>query len=347
MVHEDYLFCSEYVGKPAHATESGFVAFQDEESKLHFFALTDEEGVLLKSEGYPQETGRDNGIQSVIKNRVNSEFYSVKQYENGSWYLSLRAGNHKEIARSCHFESEAAALASISHMTGETKRVKVMAVAAPTTSTDGDGASGRYEDDYLSCKEYSGHGEVDPNGFTRWQHANGEYYFTWHNADGSTKMRSEGYPTTAARDNGMDSVMRNRDNDARYSIEEKMGYFFLVLKAGNHQEIARSCGTKDRASLVASSAETVAVAETHTVEAEAAAAVAPIVVIEIEKEDDYMVCSEYKGHGGADDNGITKFKGSDGQHYFTIYDNDGKVQLRSEGFRTEADLQVEYDLVVK
>jgi outer membrane protein OmpA-like peptidoglycan-associated protein len=54
-------------------------------------------------------------------------------------------------------------------------------------------------------------------------------------------MRSEAYPTEPSRAAGMASVIMNREIEERYSMEEVHGLYFVVLKAGNHQEIARSC----------------------------------------------------------------------------------------------------------
>ncbi len=133
MVNEDYLACSAYEGQAMHGTEPNFSAFFVEEGHQYFFALLDSDGkVLLKSEGYPQPAARDNGLQSVIKNRVNRDFYSVKE-DDGTYYLSLRAGNYREIARSCNVATEAEALALIAHVTGE--QVGTSVVAAPEAET--------------------------------------------------------------------------------------------------------------------------------------------------------------------------------------------------------------------
>ncbi len=352
--------------------ENGFETMRGEDKGYYFIFNCGGHPVLF-SQSYTSGAGRDNGIRSVIRNAGEATRYEARQ-DDGKHYFVLKSSNRQEIAQSAYFETEAemqkamgcvmestsyagAWEVDLSVATTETTETftldapvaEAAAVAvAATSTTDGDGDTGRIADDYLNCREYDNHGDIDVNGFTRWQHSNGEYYFTWHNADGSVKMRSEGYPSTSARDNGMDSVMRNRDNAARYAIVEKMGVYFMVLKAGNHQEIARSCGTADKAALESMFAAAPAVVEVAAAPAAVAVAahnVAP--VAEVDRIDDYMVCENYKGHGKGDDNGITKFQASNGQYYFTIYDEDGNVMLRSEGFKTDADRQVEYDLVVK
>jgi outer membrane protein OmpA-like peptidoglycan-associated protein/uncharacterized protein YegP (UPF0339 family) len=246
MQHEDYLPSVAYEGKPAHA-EKGFVAFQDEKTQLYFFALTDADGkILLKSEGYPQITSRENGIQSVIKNRANKDFYSIKRSDDGKFYLSLRAGNHREIARSSSFETDNEAFLLIPFTTGEKVRTLIRASAAMLVSPETDKkerVNHKEDDDYLSVKEYAGHPNVGQQGFAGlvpFRHANGQYYFAWYDDDGNVLMRSEGYPTAAARDNGMASVAKNRDLEERYGVEPKLNRYFTFLKAGNHQEIARS-----------------------------------------------------------------------------------------------------------
>jgi uncharacterized protein YegP (UPF0339 family) len=68
---------------------------------------------------------------------------------------------------------------------------------------------------------------------------------------GEVLLRSEGYPTTGARDNGLASVQKNRGIKERYSTVEDNDEYFVVLKAGNHKEIARSCPHESAAALFA------------------------------------------------------------------------------------------------
>jgi uncharacterized protein YegP (UPF0339 family) len=412
MVYEDYLRWNGYESKEAHASEAGFSAFYHEESQRHFFAVLDATGnVLLKSEGYPQQAARENGIQSVIRNRDNADFYSVKVYENGRYYISLRAANHREIARSCSFLTEAEALAEMPYVKGAKVRSVVTATAAVAEAT----------------KERADNAD----GIVKFANDNGQYYFAWVDASGDVIMRSEGYPTKSARDNGANSVVKNRDNEDRYAGFEKMGRYFTILKAGNHQEIARSCPFNSaaeagrlypsaragagRASFVATealeaeavtisspthdsvaiTAETTGATETFVSEATtivesaadagvastvgttvveaasfaAAATVATAVTMtsettstsstsgtsthaepteEADVEDDYLPCKEYAGHKINDKvNNVAMFKHDNGQFYFAIYNADGSVRLRSEGFRTAQDRDKELSGALK
>ncbi len=368
MVNEDYLACSAYEGQAMHETEGNFSAFHDAESQRHFFALLDADGkVLLKSEGYPQPAARENGIQSVIKNRVNRDFYSVKQ-EGDTYYLSLRAANYREIARSCDVGSEAEAMALMAFATGEQVRGGVQATAMAATK---ERADDRIDDDYMACKSYAGHGGSGE--LTAFTHESGQHYFALYDSDGDVLMRSEGYPTTAARDNGMASVTKNRDMEERYAVLEKMGRFFVILKAGNHQEIARSCPFNSEAearAIFPSGRAAMAKAATDNSAAEAAAALAataattasfaattPEVVAETitetvvadapveavaeavaDIEDDYLSCRDYHGHTTTPREGFrTFFNEKSNKYYFAIVDTDGDVTLRSEGHLTAAD----------
>jgi uncharacterized protein YegP (UPF0339 family) len=60
----------------------------------------------------------------------------------------------------------------------------------------------------------------------------GEYYFVMlDNAE--VLLRSEGYPTTGARDNGPASVQKNRGIKERYStVEDNDEYFGWLTKPG-------------------------------------------------------------------------------------------------------------------
>ncbi|HQV66081.1 MAG TPA: YegP family protein, partial [Saprospiraceae bacterium] len=101
-IGDDYLPCSAYQGSVTD--ENGFHRF--EEAGEFYFSVIDHGIVVLRSEGYASESGRENGIASVLKNIQDEDKYGTKQLEDGSWVLVLKAGNHQEIARSCPEETE-------------------------------------------------------------------------------------------------------------------------------------------------------------------------------------------------------------------------------------------------
>ncbi len=252
---DGYLACESYAGHKESPSD-GFTTFTDEKGENYFAMVGKDGSVLLRSEGYPTVLARDNGMASVQKNREIKERYKIVE-DGGQWYVALKAANHQEIARSCGYGSEADALARFSFLKeGSTDdftwNIAPVAVAAAVTgSADATGKSENVEDDYLVCSDYrdriADSKLTDGSGFIAFQHANGKYYFGVLDGKGDLQLRSEGYPTTTARDNGIESVKKNIGIDSRWSTEEKRGFHFNILKAGNGQEIARSCPYKDAA----------------------------------------------------------------------------------------------------
>ncbi len=252
-------------------------------------------------------------------------------------------------------------------------------------------------DDYLSLKHYEGHPLSDKmKGFSTFSHE-GEFYFALLDKGGKAFLRSEGYSSEKGRENGMQSVQKNKSLKERWSITEASNHFFIALKAGNHQEIGKSGSYKSKASAEAAleaflSGKSSKTAGSAGLAAGAAGLGAGKIISETRKvigekrgdaveksrsvigekrgkgveksralgieksrsvvgekrnvlsetkskvkEDDYLKCDAYKGHKITDTkNRIATFKGEDGQYYFAAYYKDGKVRLRSEGFKTEA-----------
>ena len=139
MIQEDYLACNLYQNKPAHPTQPNFTQFFDEKNSLYYFAYVANGGtVLLKSEGYPQQKSCETGIAAVVKNKEITERFAVKN-EGKKFYLSLKAGNNREIARSCDFATEAEATAAIVIISAPIVVAKAtkttVKVAAPKTTS--------------------------------------------------------------------------------------------------------------------------------------------------------------------------------------------------------------------
>jgi len=121
--------------------------------------------------------------------------------------------------------------------------------AAAAAVTAGAAAKTSGADEYLVCSEYeeriNDSKSANHPGFITFQHENNDKYYFAAVKDGKIHLRSEGYSSEKARDNGIMSVIKNRDNEARWSVEKNRGLEFAILKAGNGQEIARSCPIKD------------------------------------------------------------------------------------------------------
>ncbi len=358
---DDYLKCELYSGIP---DDSGFYKFENEGK--FYFSFIENSKVILRSEGYGSESGRDNGIASVSKNMILEEQYVTKQLSDGHWVLSLKAANHQEIARSCGCASEAEAKAYLpserkKHSDELLRLASVSTAAAAHAAGDKESTSSvNEEDDYMICREYEEKyeaGKADSNGMISFQHENtGKFYFAWVNAKGDVILRSEGYPTAGARDNGIDSVVKNREIPERFKVEEKRGVYYLVLKAGNHQEIGRSCpkNSEDELWALIKKEEAPAIAPAAIVAPVAAAAAAvvntpaPAAKQPAEKDDDYLACADYKGFTVSDKaNNIAFFKHNNGQFYFVVYHKDGSVRLRSEVFKTPQQRDQELKGVIK
>ena len=93
-------------------------------------------------------------------------------------------------------------------------------------------------DDYLACKDYGG-----KTGFNKFYNdERSRHYFAYNDRNGNTLLRSEGYESEGARDNGLKAVIKNAPQEANWKTETALGkYHYYVLRSGNNQEVARSC----------------------------------------------------------------------------------------------------------
>ena len=263
------------------------------------------------------------------------------------------------------------------------------------------------EDDYLAMNKYQNHPASNQfPGFGIFED-DGKFYFVMHDNNGNAFMRSEGYSTESGRENGIDSVIKNREIEERWSIEEQRNHFFLCLKAANHKEIAKS-GVYDSlaaakvalaawlnasSSSGASSAGIGAAAITGKIISENRTVISETrnelelgkvleenrkviseerkilgekrrqigenrkVINETRnflssrragsKEDDYLKCDAYKGHKVTDSKNNIAFFQAEGQEYFVVYNKDGSVRLRSEGFTELKNRDQELQAVIK
>nr|WP_315151310.1 YegP family protein [uncultured Flavobacterium sp.] len=70
---------------------------------------------------------------------------------------------------------------------------------------------------------------------------NDEFQFVLKAGNGQIILASEGYTTKASCDNGVESVRKNSQDDARFDkLEAKSGKFYFNLKATNGQIIGSS-----------------------------------------------------------------------------------------------------------
>jgi uncharacterized protein YegP (UPF0339 family) len=225
-VNDDYLPCKSYAGQEADPKNEGFTAFQDKKTKKYYFALVDNEGsVLLKSEGYVDLKSRKNGIASVIKNKSIDGRLSVEK-DKKKFFVVLKAGNNKEIARSCDFTSELEAKNAIEKIASKESVAEVVSAGVSTNmlaSLDGFLNVG----DYLEkARIWDSYGIT---GFVKFQGEDSKYYFGVYNPDATLYLRSQGYGTEDERDNAFDLMESTILLEENYKIENLGGKYYAVL----------------------------------------------------------------------------------------------------------------------
>ncbi|MFK8005035.1 MAG: DUF1508 domain-containing protein [Saprospiraceae bacterium] len=335
--------------------QNGWDRFHSKKDNEYYFSYKVDGEPILISEGYTTEPARENGIASVEKNWSIDKRYKHYETPGGRYYYTIRAGNHQEIARSKWYSSAeerdggiswllAGGLAGASALNLAASPPPVEKVIEKTIETV-PAKSVEVEDDYLPCKEYEGHEINDKvNNVAFFKHKNGQFYFVIYKADGSVRLRSEGFETATGRDEELSGVLKNLDDEKMYETITRGKYSMYILKDKTGREVGRSCLEKEEEKA----------APIPVVEAVAATAVAAAVVAEVEpeapkeKEDDYLPCKEYEGHDVNDTvNNVAFFKHKNGQFYFVIYKEDGSVRLRSEGFEKAKTRDVELSGVLK
>jgi len=371
---DNYLVCSEYqerVNDSKHSKHDDVIVFQHENGLYYFATVDDKNNIALRSEGYPTTGARDNGLKSVLRNREKRARFKIEE-NRGLYFTCLTAGNNQEIGRSCPKKTKDDAMAlwpALSAAALALKAREAEAAAKPKTpkaqpaavkppaAKKSKSTSERITDNYLKCSEYedriSDSKHPDQKDFIAFSHKNGQHYFALLDSKGAIALRSEGYASTSARENGIKSVLKNREIEKRYVVIRKGNKYYTALRAGNHQEIGRSCPKASDADAkwlipgaataglgIAAAAAAMPTPEPIPAPAPAPAptpkpepVAAPVPEPEKEKEDDYLACKEYGGRKVNDKkNNVSLFKHENGQFYFAIVDKAGKVRMRSEGF---------------
>lgn len=312
---DNYLPCDAYAGHSDAPTDD-FRIFKNEDDAKFYFTMVSPKGViLLRSEGYPAMAARDNGMASVVKNRVLKERYKIIEDDN-KFLVILKAGNHQEIARSCPFSSQKELLKTFAFIQDDSTALFPWLVESTADNEI---------DDYLPCEAYLGHTNSVAEGFKVFKHEEtNEHYFVMLNKANEVLFRSEGYPAIAPRDKGLASVQKNREIKERYKIITENDHYFLILRAGNHQEIARSCPFNSHEALLAMFAF---MGENSTAAFPWHESVANLEI------DNYLPCEAYHGHAEKPADGFRTFKTEEkGEYYFTMLNTDDEVLLRSEGY---------------
>ena len=99
-------------------------------------------------------------------------------------------------------------------------------------------------DNYLAPEAY----QAGADGFNTFDKDGASYFSFIHG--GNVVLRSEGYASAKARDNGVQSVIKNASDEKRWKTLDEEGQFFYILRAGNNQEIARSCAYEAKSKML-------------------------------------------------------------------------------------------------
>jgi uncharacterized protein YegP (UPF0339 family) len=214
-------------------------------------------------------------------------------------------------------------------------------------------------DDYLPCKSYSGF-ELDPKfpGFSTFKdEKTSKFYFALLDTTGTVLLRSEGYKDAKSRKNGIESVIKNLPIDGRLSLIKDKSKYFLVLKAGNNQEIARSCDYAKKAdaenmlSVLTEKSDTKIdkVEPTVSKKTKAKAGNNKAKVETNVLIDQYLSVPQYLNKERIWDSygitGFVKFRAENGLYYFGVYNPDATLYLRSIGYKFEEDRDNAFDLM--
>jgi len=347
---DDYLPTKFYEGHQVDDKKNNVAMFKHSDGQFYFVVYHNDRSVKIRSEGFENSASRDKELSAVIKCHNNPDSYQVIRKDRYHMMV-LKDEKGNEIGRS-PLQVDQAGVAKDSYVDTsgtsenigtETATTGAMATGVGLSRVGGSQSENKSarNDEYLPLKEFANRGkEANHNNFTIFTYK-GAYYFALHSESGDVKLRSQAYRSEKARDNGMKSVLKNMSYEKQWSVIEENGKFYSILKAKNHQEIGRSGWYKNKAAaswmpLVAGSAAVMGLSSTSKEEEKRKNQV-PIKNEKIAEvnEDDYLVCSAYENHPVKDKvNNVALFKHSNGQYYFALYGNDGKVKLRSEGFES-------------
>ncbi|MFK7847708.1 MAG: DUF1508 domain-containing protein [Rhodothermales bacterium] len=214
-------------------TSSGAQGFElyREDDELFYFHFNDANSQpLLFGRGFSAAAKRDRRVEAVIKNAGIEKRYEIVE-ENGEFYITLKARNGQEIARSRRLNSRTDAEQQIAFLIGSVPSYADQYIKKRKARAQS--ASNVYLFDQLSTS-----GEV---GFESFRNPETKQHFFHFNDDqGQALLFSQGYSSPKGRDNGIRSVIKNAVIPERFESKEHNGKYYFVLRAGNRQEIAQS-----------------------------------------------------------------------------------------------------------
>lgn len=226
-----------------------YSTFQSGGNKKYYFVFKDknDKAILINGDvrGYETAEAAAAAIERIFEYAPDPKNYLRKESKNAKHYFFIKDENDKNVARGSLFYKEKDVMEEAIKMIACGKVV----AAGGAASAESTGKNKAVLDDYLPCEAYTG-----ATGFhTFFNEERKEHYFAYNDQNGKTFLRSEGYSSTAGRDNGIESVKKNSPIDARWGKGSALNgkYHYYFLKAGNNQEIARSCYHTSEAEMLA------------------------------------------------------------------------------------------------
>ncbi|MEL6633135.1 MAG: DUF1508 domain-containing protein, partial [Bacteroidota bacterium] len=318
----------------SRSNEPGFDPFQYEADEKFYFLFNGANGQpILFSRSFPSISKRNARIRQIIKSAGRANRFEQKPTEDGQVYFIVKASNGTEIGRSRNFASAAEAEAAIAYLMAE---APTFASQYPEPAKRKRNVNNEYEFDHASA--------TGEQGFEAYRSdQNKLYYFHFNDAAGQPVIFSEGYSSGRSRDNGIKSVIKNGGLEDRYEIKEANGQYYISLRAGNRQEIARSRSFPDKQTveglvgkliaLIPIYAEKYGVVLERTQDTENFALSVGIQAAEpIQVFDDYdLSATSVSGKSGFESFYSDKNRG----YFFHFNDPDGNALFFSEGYTTE------------
>jgi len=84
----------------SNSTGGYFTKFKGRDGHYYFNLKAPNHEIILKSEGYQNSSGRDNGIASVEEHSPHDKYYQRLVSSNGQFYFNLKASNGQKIGTS-------------------------------------------------------------------------------------------------------------------------------------------------------------------------------------------------------------------------------------------------------
>jgi len=216
--------------------------FRSGNNRYYFTFKTPAEKTLFLNadvRGFETQEQAQAVVDQIMLYAPYEENFDGKQARNGKYYFYIKGEEGKNIGKSFFYGTSEDMQVAVGLLLGNEAQMAALKGRAANLNID----------EYLACSTYAS----DEDGFHKFQHEDGEYYFGY-NHGGKTYLRSEGYTTTAARDNGIESVIKNSPIEGRWKTMKDDGdsMWYYALRAGNNQEIARSCGYESEAAMTSS-----------------------------------------------------------------------------------------------